>query len=489
MKTILRSAAAIALSAALLSPLAGATEHLRVATYNVLGVDPGSSSYASLVDILDRLDADVVLLQEIGTAGGSTLSQFQANSQVAQLASDTGYAHNAVSFLSGTLSGGLRVGVLSRYPITQVISHDAFSLSGSFGSNDMTRDILQTTLDVPDIDVPVACFTLHFKASGGEINEFRRAVELRRLEQAVAGFCAQNPDGFAFVGGDFNWDAGNFSAEVFSQSDYLDFKSSGLPSSYTLGPDITFPLIYNPPATMAALQGCTQGMVFADATWEDSTTQTDTFQFGSRLDYIFSEGAQGGRIQPLIDEVYRSASDDGIDAAPAGQYLPKYGAGPLSSSASGSASDHYPVVATYRLESSNGGRLGFQTDGQYALAPFAGYEGEAALGSTDFAFSVSQARPNSAAFLLIGGFQFPAVSLANLLPDFFGNPFAFLYVPLDSFQVVLATDSRGEARFPSGLPNNPALLGGPPIYSQWVVLDSEAAGGFATTSDAYFLQL
>ena len=220
MKTILRSAAA-ALTAALLAPLADATEHLRIATYNVLGVDPGSSSYASLVDILTRLDADVVLLQEIGTAGGSTLSQFQANSQVAELAMDTGYAHNAVSFLSGTLSGGLRVGVLSRYPITEVISHDSFSLSGSFGSNDMTRDILQTTLEVPDIDVPVACFTLHLKASGGEVNEFRRAVELRRLEQAVGGFCAQNPSGFAFVGGDFNWDVGNFSAEVFSQNDYL----------------------------------------------------------------------------------------------------------------------------------------------------------------------------------------------------------------------------------------------------------------------------
>lgn len=483
-----RSTLRASLLATLLASTAHATEHLRIATYNVLGVDPGTSSYNALVDVLERIDADILLIQEIGNAGGSTLSQGAANSQVAILANDLGYGHHTVSFLSGTLSGGLRVGALSRYPITQVVSHDSVSLSGSFSSNDITRDILQIEVDVPNVDVPVACFTLHFKASGGDINEFRRAVEFRRLEQAVSGWCGSNPDGLVFVGGDFNWDVGNFSPDSFSASDYQNFENNGLPQTFNLGSDITFPLVYNPPATMSALQGCTQGLVFADATWEDSTTADGTFQSGSRLDYVFSEQASGARLTPLIDEVYRSASDDGVDAAPAGQYLPKFGSGPLPSSSSGSASDHFPVVTTYRLESENGGRLGFSTEGQYALAPYAGYEGSATLGSTDFAFSVSQARANTTAFLLIGSFQFPAISLASLFPTFFGDPFAFLYVPLTSPLFTVPVDAKGEGTLLTGLPNNPALIGGPPIYYQWVVVDALAAGGFASTSDAYFLQ-
>ena len=479
--------AGLGLAAAPLCGLAPATDLLRVATYNIKDIDIGSSSYDDLLDVLARCDADVVLLQEVGEAGGSTLSQSQAVSQVTTLSNDAGYQFRAVSSISGTMSGGLRNAVLSKFPITQVTSLDSVLLSGSGGANDMTRDILRTTIAVPDVAYPIAFFNVHFKASGGEVNEFRRAVELRRLEQAVADWCGQNPDGLAIAGGDFNWDLGNYTPKSFSSQDYDDFKDSGLPQTYDLGNDITFPVVYDPPATLGNLAGCVQDLAIAPATWEDSTTQDGTFQSGSRLDYLWAEVDTVGRVTLMADEVYRSQSDDGIDAQPAGQYLRKFGGGPLSSTTSGGASDHFPVVATYRIEDENGGRIGLGTPGQYALEPFAGYRGDASLGSTDFGFRVFQARPNTPALFLVGSFQFPAISLSSLLPDFFQGD-AFLYVPLDSLVGTRITDAKGEADFALPIPNNPSLIGGPGIFTQWVVLDTDAAGGFATLTDAYFLQ-
>jgi endonuclease/exonuclease/phosphatase family metal-dependent hydrolase len=467
---------------------ASAGEGLRVATYNVLALNVGSQAFTDLVGIVQRMDADVLMIQEVGDVNGPTQSQAQAQADVNQLANLTGYPFRAVSQVSGTLSGGLRVAILSKFQIATIISHDAVSLSGSGAANDIGRDILEVRLNVPDVGMPVGCFTVHFKAQSGDVNQFRRAVETQRLIQAIGRYCQQNPGGLVFVGGDLNEQVGGYTPKSFSLAQYNAWKSDGsLPPSFSIGPDIAFPLLYDPFARLQSTLGCVRSLAFAAATAEDSTTNAATFSSGSRLDYLFTEQFMGGRVLGFGDEVYRSTLDDGLDAAPAGQYLRKFGAGPLASGASASASDHFPVYADYLVESSNGGRLGFNTPGQFAIAPRAGYRGTAAAGSTNFAFALYGARANTSALLFVGALQFPPLDLGLLLPGLFPTG-AFANVPITGQLGTLPTNPKGEAQLNVPL-INPALAGAPPIYSQWIVLDPNATFGIASTSDAYFVQL
>jgi endonuclease/exonuclease/phosphatase family metal-dependent hydrolase len=381
------------------------------------------------------------------------------------------------------------VAVLSKFQILQAISHDAVSLSGSGSANDIGRDILEVRLAVPDVAMPVACFTLHFKALGGDVNEFRRAVETQRLIQAIGKYCQQNPGGMVFVGGDFNAEVGGFTPKSFTLSQYNNWKNDGsLPSSFQIGSDIQFPLLYDPFARLQSTLGCVKTLQFVAATAEDSTTSTSTYSTGGRLDYIFSEVPSTQRLLNFGDEVYRSTLDDGIDASPPGQYLRKYSSGPLPASTSANASDHFPVFADYLIEASNGGRLGFNTVGQYALAPRAGYRGAANVGSTNFAFALFGARANTTALLYIGPLQLPPLDLGLLLPGLFPTG-AFTYVPATGFLASVPTNAKGEAQLNVPGPINPALAGSAPLYSQWIVIDPNATFGIASTSDAYFIQL
>src|SRR5262245_30779406 len=113
---------------------------LRLATYNTEGLgSPGSSAYVTLGELLARIDADVVMLQEFEPVD---LDQVEA------LAAQLGYPFHCVSTVSGTLSGGLHTGALSRFPLTACLSWSAPELSGDPQANDITRDVLEVHVDV-----------------------------------------------------------------------------------------------------------------------------------------------------------------------------------------------------------------------------------------------------------------------------------------------------------------------------------------------------
>ena len=306
-----------------------AQEPVRVATWNVQSLGSnGSGQWNNAMDILARTDADVVAIQEIDNLGEAIA--------FAGFSSQAGYPHSAVSNTSGTLSGSLRNGVMSKYPIVFSTSHSAASLSGDPNANDITRDIFEAHVQVPNAADVIGVFSLHLKASSGSTNDFRRAIEWHRVKQAVADFQALHPGAAYFIVGDFNDDLGDSGfGNTFGNL------PGGLPSSYDLGNDIMFPVTYDPFDDLV-----TCGLVIANATQEDtSSIDTTREASGRRLDYLTFAGAT------LIgDEVYNSSRDNGVDDLPFGNWLPKSGSA-LPAGISLAASDHYLVFADYTVPS------------------------------------------------------------------------------------------------------------------------------------------
>jgi endonuclease/exonuclease/phosphatase family metal-dependent hydrolase len=314
----------LALSSAALT----AQQAIRVATWNVEALgSSGSTQWNRAQDVLMRVDADIVAIQEVD-------GLFEALS-LAGFASGAGYPHSAVGGTSGTLSGDLANGVISKWPIVFQQSWTAAAISGDPSANDITRDIFEAHVQVPNLTEVVGVFSVHLKAGSGGTNDFRRAVEIQRLASVVNNFKALHPNSPFFVCGDLNDDIGDGG---FGGS--FNSPPSGLPSSFDLGNDIGFPLSYNP---FVAIQGL--GTQIVTATQEDSSVIDATRPAsGRRLDYIF----HGGGTTNLGDEVYNSSRDNGFDDAPLGFWLPKTGS-PLPSSWSLDAADHLTVFAEIDL--------------------------------------------------------------------------------------------------------------------------------------------
>ncbi len=306
-------------------------EDLRVLTWNVqaLGVQ-GSSDWNDALAVLGRLDADVVCIEEITNIGEAiAFSNF---------AGQAGYMYTAVANTSGTMTGNLRNGVMSRLPILSSFSHNSVTLSGDSNANDISRDILEVQVQVPNAADVLGLFVVHFKASSGGTNDFRRTIESIRLKQALDQFQSLNPQASWIVCGDFNEDLGDgpFGA-VFSSL------PGGLPSSYQLGADISLPVTYDPFVLFTSVAGG----IIADATQEDTTNPVTRESSSRRLDYLI----HGPSIVVIEDEVYNSVLDNGIDDGPPGMFLPKSGS-PLPPGTSLAAADHFAVAADIQVPSS-----------------------------------------------------------------------------------------------------------------------------------------
>ncbi len=457
---------AVVLAVLALAPLvardARATERLRVATYNVQSLETGGPGYTALVSVINRVGADVVLLQEITGATEAT--------QVAALASATGYSYSGCGSISGTLSGDLRNAVMSRYPISTFTSWNAKTISGDLAANDICRDIVQAVIDVPNVCAPVAVFSLHLKAGSTSTDDFRRAVELLRVKKVVENWLAAHPDHHVVIGGDFN-------ENVFDGPFGNTFNSlpSGLPGSYHLGNDVTFPVVYNPFVAIAGFGGI--GLTYADTTQEDCTSCYATRpSSGRRLDYLFARSSD----LVLGDEIYASPVDNGVDDGAPGNILRKTGS-PLASGTSVAASDHFTVFADYLLESCDGSRYGIPYPGEFALSPRAGIAGTAAPGNPGFAARLVNARPSASVVCVLGrSVLLPGFPLAPYVPG------ASLYVnPADAYGFFpLATDTNGRAALPLPLYSSPTLIG-IPFRVQWFVTDAAAQNGIGAMSDAY----
>ncbi|MBK8100229.1 MAG: hypothetical protein IPK26_24260 [Planctomycetes bacterium] len=117
--------------------------------------------------------------------------------------------------------------------------------------------------------------------------------------------------------------------------------------------------------------------------------------------------------------------------------------------------------------------------GTGGAVPAMGSSGTVALGSNNFAITLSNGLPNALAVLLGGGSR--TQSTFGALPFALGGN-CFLNASPDATNVVF-TDPNGAAPAPLNIPNNPGLLGNS-IFFQWAVLDpgSGSAYGIATTA-------
>ncbi|MDQ7007376.1 MAG: endonuclease/exonuclease/phosphatase family protein [Acidobacteriota bacterium] len=295
-------------------------DSLRVGSYNTQSLGtPGDPDWSALVQVLRRVDADAAALQEvIGTTD---------RDHIDELAQEAGYAYWAISQVSGTLSGNERTAVLSHAPVLRSESYSAAELSGDPDANDITRDIFAVWLEASPGSAPWIVVTVHLKAGTSDTSKFRRQIEIQRIVQALDRIRLDDPGSPILLTGDFNQDPrqGPFGAPVF------DAPPADLPTTYRLGSDITFPVIYDPYRTLEDA-----GMIMLEAFHEDDpgdpVTHPATFRILDLL-WVEQHGAASGT------EIYDSCDDNGVDDPPPGYWLPKAGV-PLNCGVSTTASDH-----------------------------------------------------------------------------------------------------------------------------------------------------
>jgi endonuclease/exonuclease/phosphatase family metal-dependent hydrolase len=312
----LRHQIGLALLAFLFSCLAHATP-LRVATLNVeLGLGaPGGAGHDAAKDILERIDADVVALQELRSP------DLTGNpSALESLAAALGYPTIHVATTTNVLDTASRVGFLSRYPISSVTN-----IASPPGANDMVRQIPAIVVDLPGLNADPTILTLHLKCCLDIDDPFRRAVELHRVTSYLQSSGLTSADN-VIVLGDFN---------LIGSDRVYNSRPAGLPVSYVLGNDVSFPVNYfMAPATYFNAWSLTA----LDARQLNGSNATSS---SSVLDYILATSALTSR--PHASEIYNSARDTAN-----GQGLPKAGS-PLPAGTSGNASDHLAVFADFEL--------------------------------------------------------------------------------------------------------------------------------------------
>lgn len=314
---------------------AASAVEIRVAAYNIgaqfvgsapdfsLG-DPGTPDHESVKAVLGRIDADVVSLEEIASDDVSG-----SPDDLDALAASLGYPYLYVSPVSGgsgysaPIDTALRVVFLSRYPFLS-----SGVIASPTGAREMTRFLPVVKVDVPGTTNDPVVIAAHLKSGSGSDDRFRRAVEMKRLTDYLAAQGLTNDDNFIIMG-DFNLVGSNAT---------FNAPPSGLPATYSLGADITFPLGYstNPLAYFS-----TPGVTRLDLRQLDGSPVT--FESGSVLDLMMVSSAIAGRQQ--ASEIYNSVHDASNESG-----LPKSG-DPLPADTSATASDHFAVFGDFELDS------------------------------------------------------------------------------------------------------------------------------------------
>jgi endonuclease/exonuclease/phosphatase family metal-dependent hydrolase len=294
---------------------AGTGVAVRVVTFNIENLSStGTSQFAAAVDSLERVCADVVCVQEM-----------QSTTIASALAAAAGYPHVVVASNSNAIDTSLRSAIFSVFPFSDSGTETSITLSSDATARDLTRNFVFASVVVPGAAEELFVVANHWKAGTADADEFRRSVESIRAMQAVDGFDANVIP--IVIAGDLNDDiddSPDSPAQFFSLP-------SGLPLSFELGADISFPVINS---VFSPLQnaGCASSVSVVDALQLDGNDATRPAS-GRRLDYLWVSDA----IEVVGSEVYDSVDDTLI-----GGGLPKCGAVPPQST-SGTASDHLPV--------------------------------------------------------------------------------------------------------------------------------------------------
>lgn len=289
--------------------------------------EAGTADHDSVRDILDRIDADVVALQEIDSADSAG-----SPNDVQDLATSLGYPHvyiapvNASGDFKAPFDSDLRVAVISRYP---------FLSTGAIRSPEFMRELTRlhavVKVDVPGTSNDPVVITAHLKP-GDSIDRFRRGVEMKRLALHLNTLGLTDDDNY-IITGDFNLNP-NYGSTTYNTL------PSGLPGTYALGADIPLPVSYsvNPLAYFT-----TPGVARLDPRQLNGSAVTFPGGAGYTLDLMLVSPAIAGRVTD--SEVYNSALDTSNSSG-----LPKAGS-PLASGTSATASDHYAIFADLELDS------------------------------------------------------------------------------------------------------------------------------------------
>jgi len=289
-------------------------------TYFDYGIGaPGQPDFDKVRDVLARINADVVALQEIHTA------DVNANN-VSALAASLGYGYSYVSSTSNAFDTSLRVIFLSRYPFISTTA-----VGSPAGAKEITRLFPTVKVDLPGTTKDPTILAVHLKSGTTSDERFRRAVEMKRVVGYIAAQGLTADDNFIILG-DFNPSSTNKTFTTLP---------SGLPSTFTLGADLAFPITYstNPlnyftspvPVKLDPRQLNNSASTF------DTTTTT-----GPVLDLFLVSPAIAGR--PHTQEIYNSTQDTSNSTG-----LPKTGSPPATDT-SVTASDHYAVFANLEMD-------------------------------------------------------------------------------------------------------------------------------------------
>ena len=326
---------------------------LRIVTFNIEGAfvstddgserqpsltAPGTVDYESVKEVLARIDADVVCLQEVFPSDYSN----GVSKHFSSLAKELGYNYSVLATRSNSFDFQLRNAILSRYPfldLEEIGSADYMDDRGIVGENgnrakELARIQPAVVIDVPGAAQPTTIVTLHNKALTSPVDEsrFRQAVEMDRLRGYLLDSGLDSTDNIIVLG-DFNLRG---SPETFTE------EPSSLSASYNRGTDIPLPIsfsedpdfYFSSPFQMAAL----------DARALNNSSVTTFGQ--STFDFILTTPA----MTLLGSEIYRSSLDtsNAQGLTKAGNPLTSNPSNPSNTSAE--ASDHFAVFADFELE-------------------------------------------------------------------------------------------------------------------------------------------
>lgn len=187
-----------------------------VATYNVKNlfmkedITPGSHtrpkderSLAALAESIDRLDADVVTLQELSskeTLEGHLMSRRGLAEK---------YPH--IAYVRGNDERGIQLGVISKHPFTNVVSHKdtKFPLVDGSGDGKFSRDLLRVDVNLDnDPEAELTVYNTHSKSrrpsDSGISSDDKRLSEGMAIRDIAENEMKDFPNRLFVVTGDMN---------------------------------------------------------------------------------------------------------------------------------------------------------------------------------------------------------------------------------------------------------------------------------------------
>lgn len=295
-------------------------DQVRVMTWNIQGLGaPGSDEYLATLAVVQRLDADIVGLNEIDAPDLGNLSAF---------ARSGGYDYVLVP--DSNPFGTIRNAILSKLQPSDQTVWTSAELSGDRSANDVTRNPLSMTVTTAG-GATLTLVSQHWNSGFGDDEEFLRAVDAVRVGQVAA----RAPAEFVVLG-DVNAELGDRETPLV----FTELPAALSELSALVGADINEMMStdgLDNDAFSALLEGLEmEALNLAQGDGNAATRDAS----GRRIDYIFVTPSIHARA--WAGEVY-DARDDALSSL-------DYAGDAPSPDSTAIASDHFPVVADIRLE-------------------------------------------------------------------------------------------------------------------------------------------